>query len=387
MKLNEENVESVYQEVRAFFKGGVKAVNKTYDQQIDPAKSERVRTRSNAGALFPKVRDEAPTALMLGDVMRDTGNTWGNCYEAASVAASYFKERMPDVKLTIVTASPGDHDWLIVGEDPGKTTVRAFAEVSKDEPVFAVDVWAGICCRVGQYPDEFQETMGKWQDAGKRVVTPDGTHQLPVSWGNGVFESQLRSQDPAVPYLSGKLTDRQTVLSAVRDKQEELESLFQSGRDRIAQRMRLIDESPGEFLQQENRRLQRRLSQENEPEESRKEARSRLTLLETDSARYIQGEKEFLTELTSEVGALAAERERLRQVQRDRIGLRQSVPRPVAEAGSLASGSVQSSAHKRSRSPLPLAPQPAQPQGASAPIQHNQSREGEPPDKKRRLSR
>ena len=117
----EQDVRYCYQQARAFFKGGAKADNKFYDpvEFREKAKAAKHRIQSGKQLTADHARDEFPShTIGYGQVMRETGNTYGNCGEATAVAASFVAQRMPDVEFAVASTAPCDHAFLVVGATP-----------------------------------------------------------------------------------------------------------------------------------------------------------------------------------------------------------------------------------------------------------------------------
>jgi len=204
----EQDVRDCYQQARAFFKGGAKADNKFYDIVGFPAKAKAAKHRIQSGKQLTAdgARDKFSShTIGYGQVMRETGNTYGNCGEATAVAASFVEQRMQDVELAVASTSPCDHAFLVVGTTPAAgLTVSGLGQIPRQRNVFVIDVWAGICCHASDFPTHLQTKMQNWQTNGKRIATVwtevhDGKRAAivePVSWGRAILASSLTWKDP-----------------------------------------------------------------------------------------------------------------------------------------------------------------------------------------------
>lgn len=203
----EAQVRECFDLSRAFFKGGAKSQNKTYDAAVNPAKAGDADRIFAIGVLHGLPRDQTVDHVTRGDIMRETGNTLGNCLEATSIAASYVAEKLPDVPMRVANSRGGDHAFLLVGPVPPPLDrpVRRWSELpNQRDGTFVIDVWAGVFCRAREYPALFAAKMQRWQAQGKRIVVRADaeTRQLrtamPLQWGRSVLDSGVRHTDIGV---------------------------------------------------------------------------------------------------------------------------------------------------------------------------------------------
>lgn len=191
----DQDVKSCFDDSRAFLSDGAKANNKSYDPNINPQKATDASYRIEAGTILRGLRDQHLSFVTTGQLMRETGNTFANCQEATSLAASYVAERMPDAVMTVVLLGMGDHCFLIVRPPYEITSLDSLRYTDGSTRSFAVDVWAGICCHTNEYPDQFREKMSTWERQGKLIlVGHEGVK--PTQWGNQVFSLDVLTQDP-----------------------------------------------------------------------------------------------------------------------------------------------------------------------------------------------
>jgi len=219
-----ELVEKCYDASRKFLKKGAKADNKSYDGNINWPKRVDADQRIEAGKALASIRESNVSYVTLGQLMRETGNTRGDCGEMTGLAASYVAEYMPDVNMAVGWAWPIEghramersHVFLVVGA-LGNTpaTVNELTNASEQERSYVIDVWAGVCCHASDYPEKLQEKMSKWTHDGKivgRVVDPENPEWItPSQWAKEVCESSFRTSDPRVVYRPNP-DNKQTVL-------------------------------------------------------------------------------------------------------------------------------------------------------------------------------
>jgi hypothetical protein len=194
----EAKVKECFDLSRAFFKGGAKSHNKTY---VSSAKAAGEHDRIfGSGVLLQLPRTEAVDFVTKGQLMRETGNTFGNCHEATSIAASYVAEKMPGVPTIAASCVGADHVLLIVGDVPSSDLmIRQWSGMQGCRGrSHAIDVWAGICCPTNEYPALFAAKLQQWQQQGKRIVVKvdsdarELTTDMPVSWGGNVLDARVR---------------------------------------------------------------------------------------------------------------------------------------------------------------------------------------------------
>ena len=171
----DEIAKQSYDLARRFYKPGIKSGNKVFIAGAHPAKVQKRNDRMAAAQALPFLRDLGQREITLGLLLRQSGNTAGNCGEMASVAASFLWENHPGTRVTRISLPREvDHTFLILGQAPRPgTTVDSLRNVSRDVPSYVVDVWAGVCCHVSDYPRRFGEQMLKWQAQGKRFLHPE----------------------------------------------------------------------------------------------------------------------------------------------------------------------------------------------------------------------
>jgi hypothetical protein len=392
MELNEDNVRVCYQMARDFFAGGAKAYNKFYGPEGSEKKIAKAELRRQAAPALPVIRDIVENDLLLGDLMRETRNTHGNCHEAAALAASYVKEHIPGAQVWMVPiiGESIDHTFLLVGKNPQKDAVHELAQVPADEKVYAVDVWARVCCHISRYSDELQERMSKWESAGKRIlIGKDG--MSPVEWGRQVRELPLL---PYEPDAAAKVEpeDKHAVLAALRDerlRQEEKLLHHRAWVDGIPDQLRLLESQPEQFVAHEqqqigkelellNRELRRSgLSDDDRTfmQTQRAELQMRKTLSEEDSAQY-QGhrKKELLASQERERAVVAKKAQFLGALQDGSLPSQPSVQT-----------TTQNTSLKRGRSVSPSSSGLTGPQVTAPAAQSAQRSNSEVASKRRRL--
>jgi len=251
MELNEENVAACYGMAREFLKNGAKAYNKRYDEKRLPHQAAMVDVRRRAVLeSLPFVRNlkPKPSFLSRGNLMRETGNTFGNCADATAVAASYFNEHMPDVKTAIASApEPTDHAFLIVGQDAAKGSIWDLKRVSSKEAVYAVDVWAGVCCHVNQYPDRLERQMAEWEKDDKLIVASEGDVR-PSKWGKIVLASSWELTDPRMGLTHKSSHELLEDLATLKETKQKTLDERKNWLDSIRAHRKMIADQPEEYL-------------------------------------------------------------------------------------------------------------------------------------------
>jgi len=362
MELNEDNVRLCYQMARNFFAGGAKAYNKFYGPEGSEKRIARAELRRQAALALPVIRDIVEDDLLLGDLMRETHNTLGNCHEAAALAASYVKEHIPSAQVWMIPifGESIDHTFLLVGKNPEKVTVSELAQVPADDKVYAVDVWARVCCHVSRYSDELQDRMLKWERDGKRILVGDDG-MSPVEWGRQVRELPLMSYDPgAAP--RPKPEDKHAVLANLRGQriQQEEELLrHRAWVDGIPGQLRLLETQPEQFVAHEQQQIEEKLEllkDRTDMQTQRGILQSRKALLEEDSAQYRGRRKEELLTSLERESAVAAKKEQFLGALEDGSLPSQPSVQPTTQSTSLKRRRSVSTSSSRSTSPQVTAP-------------------------------
>lgn len=139
----------------------------------------------------------------------------GNCGEMLAVAAKIIGSRFPAAKIGVaaLSAKDIDHALLIVGNFPKSANAAQWEQIEESFNARVVDVWAGICCHVREYPALLREKMEKWSSREKYIVTvPDQNGERIVAFHraagkDGNPETDLSGYvNPADPgYIDGLL--------------------------------------------------------------------------------------------------------------------------------------------------------------------------------------
>ena len=183
------HVHWIYWYARHFFdRGGAKSANKRYspgapvsDEKIDKrligiwrATQYRSLQLNPYRAAYPEL-----SAVGLGEKLyRDGREAGGNCLEMTCVTAYLFSEIAPWIPVHLLELrDPADHVFLLTGTPPATVLQPSNNQVvDRLEFLFgptadnwAVDVWAGICCQIGEYPVAFWDKTAKWSRRGKQV--------------------------------------------------------------------------------------------------------------------------------------------------------------------------------------------------------------------------
>jgi hypothetical protein len=174
-------VTMVYKRSRSFFKNTAKSTNKKYSEEsgVNPEKmSKRDDGRHSARKIIASIRKETSGTMWdAGALVASRGaGAGGNCTEMCYLAAYHFHQMAPHVPVKVVFVDdPGDHVFLIAGNLPQEyhnrpyNSVAALTRMSAGMDSYVVDVWAGLCCRTGQYAAAFSAKMGCWTRQGKLI--------------------------------------------------------------------------------------------------------------------------------------------------------------------------------------------------------------------------
>jgi hypothetical protein len=197
--------QTAYEATRAFFKGGDKSANKTYETGISATAQLIAAKRLSSGAWLSWAEAEAKiadrnakaaqhlndqgvalnnqTPVQFGQARVNGNITYGNCGVMACVAL-YYATQYPagiqqnemwhvtatneNTRMTLTTRGHilmaykmGEsymtfgHSWAVLG--------------TSQNGQWVVDPWAGLYCRIGEYPQRLKEQLDKWHSHGKRV--------------------------------------------------------------------------------------------------------------------------------------------------------------------------------------------------------------------------
>jgi hypothetical protein len=188
MTYYQEIAQSAFEAARQYIKHGVKATNKRHDPRFNfnEAKAQRDIQRKEGFHMQDRLREIHTTQMEnlsyvdLGWIMRATGNTTGNCGEATGLAASFIADacmRNPNLQVptSVARCAGADHVFLIVGPTPAPINFDALSTLIQNErqpKSYVVDVWAGICCPIEEFPRKMAGKMRKWQNEKKYLLRP-----------------------------------------------------------------------------------------------------------------------------------------------------------------------------------------------------------------------
>lgn len=197
--------DQVYREARAHFKGGTKSGNKIYSRNQPRARRAKIDTRATNAAAFTAAWEASPNAfvfrgsgmtlLSLGNLLLNSGNTYGQCAEMCALTAALFYRRS-HAPLKIAVTLQFDHALVLIGTLPHVcNSMAALARTPPDMNCWAVDVWAGISCHPAEYLAQFHNKMLWWQAQGKLVALRDTWRQPTFAYA-GLRRSALSLCDP-----------------------------------------------------------------------------------------------------------------------------------------------------------------------------------------------
>ena len=195
--------EIIKEEVRDFFKAGLKSGNKIYhispedlrlanptDRPLagqDPAVSwvnvalQKNSRRAKADAALVKVRAQTKKMSLVEEANVLVGllpqDRAGNCKEMAVLAGWAVLQHgflKPDHIFKGLVSGRGDHAFCLLTPDnlPPKTsfpTVRDFIYSEHAVSWIIIDPWLNVVCRVNHYLTAAGQKFEKWGGAGKRV--------------------------------------------------------------------------------------------------------------------------------------------------------------------------------------------------------------------------
>ncbi|QTO52633.1 hypothetical protein [Burkholderia latens] len=180
-----DDVFACFVEARKYYKGQLKASNKIYinsAQKVVGVPPEYSRDGSallgNGAAYY--LKEEARKnysiygTINYGNHLLTNDIRSGNCGEMAAVAAKIIRSRFPAVKLGLAVLGDEDfnHGLVIVGDLPRTTNASQWEQIDESFNGRIVDVWAGICCHVREYPALLRGKLLKWSSQEKYLVTP-----------------------------------------------------------------------------------------------------------------------------------------------------------------------------------------------------------------------
>ncbi|MET4692898.1 hypothetical protein [Endozoicomonas lisbonensis] len=181
---------------RNFFKGSLKAGNKTFSTSYGDACQERKKKRNenairaNTRILFLREHSNEKILEMLYRLIRE--DRVGNCQEYAFIAIDYgVRISMPDV-------------WLVV-HDSHVFVLLADTEIFYQQPMplsdfskykndryWICDPWFNIHCKMCEYEPMVSLKAAKWEQEGKRIGTYESTSIAAKEWSLKLSSGEIQ---------------------------------------------------------------------------------------------------------------------------------------------------------------------------------------------------
>jgi hypothetical protein len=173
--------ESVFRDVRFWHKYSLKSGNKRFGAGASVGADRFMRRNINqlgANAMVGAFRRMAASPNLSisqkGRLLMQVGTPlFGNCYDLSCLAAYLLKSRDSNLRVSMIgISSPGDHAFLVVGYVPGFMPVQTVMTLCRNignQQSYVVDIWAGIFCSTGEYPQQFALKADKWNAERKEI--------------------------------------------------------------------------------------------------------------------------------------------------------------------------------------------------------------------------
>jgi hypothetical protein len=194
MQISQDDVDSILEQARRFYKAGGKSTNKRYDIANIPNPTEK-HTRRNEGrdektAARNAFRTDAKSARMtwaqVGQEIIVRNHQIGNCAEMSAVAVHLCIRRLSGRYGQMYIGHlrhPGDHNFVVLSIDgsmPPWTAILAMRGI-RDNNFWVIDCWANIACPAMQYPNELNNKIKSWSEQMKQVRSREHTWVDPNS--------------------------------------------------------------------------------------------------------------------------------------------------------------------------------------------------------------
>jgi hypothetical protein len=134
----------------------------------------------------------------------------------------------------------------MVGQDAEEENIRNLKRVSSKQLIYAVDVWAGVCCHVNQYPDQLKQKMAQWEKDNKLINTPEGDVR-PSKWGKTIQAGSWDLRDPKRGLTFRLSEDLLSDLATLRATNQRAQDGQQEWLDGVRAELSMIARHPKEY--------------------------------------------------------------------------------------------------------------------------------------------
>ncbi|NRO98876.1 hypothetical protein GWC77_23485 [Paraburkholderia sp. NMBU_R16] len=200
--------EKCFLDARNYYKGGEKSFNKLY-LPLDGTSSKSNHRYINASTSYTSMREVRRmnyhrTPVQKGHTLFVGQSKYGACHEMSNVAAFLINCRFPDADIYTIDIGSSTHRLLVVGQQPSRESIEHWHhQILSDS--YAVDVWAGICCPVNEYPEKIAIKLDKWGKSGKVIVEPGEPWTVFFPVGEKNFDSYAYSRPNSDSYVNAIL--------------------------------------------------------------------------------------------------------------------------------------------------------------------------------------